>query len=137
MSWLIEPQALAELLQNAEVPVRLLDCRADLQEPEKAALAYGKGHIPNALHAHLERDLSGPVVPGKTGRHPLPEPAVWQATLRRWGIHQHSSVVVYDAGNSMFAARAWWLLRWAGLTRVQVLHGGWHAWQRLGLPETT
>lgn len=110
----------------------MLDCRFNLADTEAGERQYREGHIPGAYYAHLDRDLSGPIVPGKTGRHPLPEPAELQATLRRWGIRNDSDIVVYDAANAMMAGRAWWLCRWAGLERVRVLDGGWQAWREAG-----
>ncbi|TGG90243.1 sulfurtransferase [Natronospirillum operosum] len=126
MSWLIEPETLqTELGADG---LLILDCRFDLTNPLAGREQYAAGHIPGAVYAHLDDDLAGPVVPGKTGRHPLPEPEAWQTTLRQWGVSADTRVVVYDGANSMFAARAWWMLRWAGLTDVRVLNGGCKRW---------
>jgi thiosulfate/3-mercaptopyruvate sulfurtransferase len=111
----------------------LVDCRFDLMDLESGQSAYLEGHIPGARYAHLERDLSSRPRP-EQGRHPLPEPEALAERLGGWGISNHSSVVVYDAGSSAFAARLWWLLRWVGHTAVQVLDGGYQAWQSVGLP---
>ena len=101
--------------------VRLLDCRA--------AAAYDAGHLPGALHADLERDLSRTARegfdPSRGGRHPLPDLRVWRDTLGRWGITPETPVVCYDdQGGANAAARAWWMLRAAGHERVRVLDGG-------------
>jgi thiosulfate/3-mercaptopyruvate sulfurtransferase len=112
----------------------VIDCRAALTDLEFGAAAYRAGHIPGAVFADLAADLSGPVVPGKTGRHPLPDPAILADTFGRWGIDAGTQVVAYDAGNGAFAARAWWLLRWLGHARVAVLDGGLAAWQADGFP---
>lgn len=119
-------QALAD--DNHATPV-ILDCRFNLADPDQGRRQYDEGHIPGAYYADLDQDLSGPVVSGRTGRHPLPDPVELQTTLRQWGIHSDSEVVVYDGASAMMAARAWWLCLWAGLSRVRVLDGGWQAWQ--------
>ncbi|MES2743562.1 MAG: sulfurtransferase [Pseudomonadota bacterium] len=118
----------------------ILDSRHDLMNLDAGAQAYAAGHIQNAQFASIERDLSGPksTPDGRfRGRHPLPERATLIATLRRWGIGQHSQVVAYDAHGGMFAARLWWLLRWIGHPAVAVLDGGLPAWVAQGLPLVT
>ena len=110
-----------------------MDCRFDLQKPEWGRAAWGESHIPGALYAHLDQDLSGARGPG-SGRHPLPQPQTLAATFSRWGIDETVQVIAYDQGPGMYAARLWWLLRWLGHERVAVLNGGLAAWQRCGLP---
>ncbi|MBI2379883.1 MAG: sulfurtransferase [Gammaproteobacteria bacterium] len=110
----------------------LLDCRFSLDDTALGERFYGEGHIPGAHYAHLDRDLSSAILPGRTGRHPLPEPEALIARFRAWGISRRSTVVVYDGGNSAHAARAWWLLRWLGHERVRVLDGGYAAWIAAG-----
>ncbi len=135
MSQLISPTELNAKLDDPNL--RILDCRSDLQDRTKSRLLYAEGHIPGAIFADLETELSGPIIPGKTGRHPLPAEADFETTLRHWGIESNSPVVVYDDRNSMFAVRAWWLLKWAGVTNVKVLNGGFQHWLTTGgLPET-
>jgi thiosulfate/3-mercaptopyruvate sulfurtransferase len=133
---LIEADELAKSLgsaANATSEWAVLDCRFDLIRPQWGLGAYTAGHIPGALYAHLDHDLSGPISPG-TGRHPLPAPERLAQTFGRWGIDDGVQVVAYDQGNGAYAARLWWLLRWAGHRNVAVLHGGFAAWQQLGLP---
>ena len=87
------------------------------------------------LFADLERDLSGPVIKGVTGRHPLPDPQTLIERLQAWGINADSEVVLYDDGPGAFAARAWWLLAWLGKRDgVFILDGGLKAWHAAGLP---
>ena len=133
----------ATLIDTAELARHLgepdwviLDCRHDLARPDWGAEAYAAGHIPGALHAHLDRDLSGPRT-AASGRHPLPEPATLALTFGRFGIDERVQVIAYDQGPGAYAARAWWLLRWLGHARVAVLDGGFAAWERAGLPTST
>ncbi|HVW68795.1 MAG TPA: hypothetical protein VHB68_07450, partial [Steroidobacteraceae bacterium] len=82
-STLIEPEELARPLARGAGTASawvVLDCRFDLARPEWGANAYAAGHIPGALYAHLDRDLSGPITP-RSGRHPLPDPAQLAATF--------------------------------------------------------
>ena len=109
----------------------VLDCRFELSDPGAGERAWAAGHIPGAVHAHLDRDLSGPVT-ASTGRHPLPDRGAFAATLSRWGIQPVTQVVAYDASSGMFAARLWWMLRWAGHDRVAVLDGGLQGWTAAG-----
>ncbi|WP_282298253.1 sulfurtransferase [Stenotrophomonas sp. PS02289] len=116
---------------------RVLDARFSLADPQSGAAAYAQGHIAGAVHADLNRDLADLGKPGE-GRHPLPDSDAFAAQLGRWGIGKDTPVVVYDAGDgSMAAARAWWMLRLIGHTRVAVLDGGLAAWQAAGYPLTS
>ena len=110
--------------------VCLLDARFDLAQPAAGESAYRQAHLPGALYAHLERDLSAmPPAPALCGgRHPLPTPQALARTVAAFGITPATPVVVYDASGGMYAARAWWLLRWLGHQSVAVLDGGLSAW---------
>ncbi len=111
-----------------------IDCRASLTNLGHGQAAYRAAHIPGACFADLATDLSGPIEPGVTGRHPLPEPGALAATFSRLGVGADTQIVAYDAGNGAFAARLWWLARWLGHGRVAVLDGGLAAWQAAGYP---
>lgn len=113
--------------------LRILDCRFDLLAPDAGHEAWLEAHIPGAVYADLDRDLSGPVTPD-TGRHPLPTTARARQTFSRLGIDAATAVVAYDDGNGAIASRAWWLLRWLGHRRVTVLDGGLAAWRARNLP---
>ena len=134
---LIDTRELDAVLRNVSAPrLVLLDVRWRLGGPSPAEL-YASGHLPGAVSVDLDRDLAAQVSDGRRGRHPLPEPGALQEALRRWGIDEESSVVAYDDADGSSAARAWWLLRWAGLRDVRVLDGGIAAWTAAGLPLTT
>lgn len=123
-------------------PSSLLDELADQTRPGPVVLdvqftltgdgpgLYAAGHLPGAPFVDLDAVLAGE--PGDGGRHPLPDPGVLQAGLRAAGVDDDSRVVVYDQATSLAAARAWWVLRWAGLADVRVLDGGLAAWQAAG-----
>ncbi len=123
--------ALAADLAGTEPPT-VLDIRWTLGGPPGRP-AYETGHIPGAAYVDLEATLTGH--DPSRGRHPLPDPDVLQQGLRAAGVRGSGRVVTYDAGDGFAAGRAWWVLRWAGHTDVQVLDGGWPAWQAVGLPE--
>ncbi|MCQ4261881.1 sulfurtransferase [Stutzerimonas stutzeri] len=125
----------AELAQRVHEPdLLILDCRFALEDPAYGERSYQESHIPGAHFADLEKDLSGPVVPGVTGRHPLPDPQRLLTRLRQWGLDEHSDVVLYDDGPGAFAARAWWLLMWLSKRDgIYLLDGGLKAWQEAGL----
>jgi len=110
---------------------RVFDCRHDLAKPELGEQEYSKAHIPGALFASLDRDLSGPKT-GKNGRHPLPDAKTFGAWLGRQGLKRGDQVVCYDAANGAMAARLWWMLRWVGHDEVAVLDGGFAKWQAEG-----
>ena len=113
-------------------PPRLIDCRSDLFDPQAGERLWQAAHIPTALHADLNRDLSDMSQPAALGRHPLPQPARFARRLAAWGITDQVEVIAYDQGPGALAARLWWLLRSAGHRRVRVLDGGLNAWQRAG-----
>ncbi len=132
---LIDTQSAAENLWRPDWV--FIDCRFSLADTGQGRRAYLDSHILGALYAHLDEDLCSPVVPGSTGRHPLPEAAFLVERFSRWGIDSGIQVVVYDdwpGAAGAVAARLWWSLRWLGHTAVAVLDGGWEAWLAEGHP---
>ncbi|MFE5670095.1 sulfurtransferase [Agromyces sp. NPDC056523] len=125
---------LAAKVDGPRPPV-LLDVRFD---PRTGALPddYAVGHLPGAVFVDLPVELAGDAS-GGGGRFPLPEIGRLQAAARRWGIRTDSDVVVYDDRSGISAARAVWVLRWAGVDRVRLMDGGLRAWRRLGHPVAT
>ena len=128
---LIEPADLAAHLDDPSWVV--LDARFDLQAPAKGEAQYRDGHIPGARYVSLDTHLSTHST-GANGRHPLPSRDAVAAAFGALGVSPASQVAIYDADFGMFAARAWWMLRWIGHEAVAVLNGGLAAWQRAGLP---
>jgi len=127
---LISAAELRALVASGGAPL-LLDCSFDLADPAAGERAWAAGHLPGALHAHLDRDLSGPKN-GLNGRHPLPDRHAFAALAGAWGLTAGRQVVVYDGQGATYAARAWWLLRWLGHGAVAVLDGGTAAWLAAG-----
>ncbi|AXO86578.1 sulfurtransferase [Pseudomonas parafulva] len=133
LAQLITPPQLAERLGSPGLVI--LDCRFALEDPDYGQRSYAEGHIEGAHFADLERDLSGPVIKGRSGRHPLPDPQRLVERLRAWGVDNDSQVVLYDDGPGAYAARAWWLLAWLGKRdAVFLLDGGLNAWHAAHLP---
>jgi thiosulfate/3-mercaptopyruvate sulfurtransferase len=139
--------SLSPLIQATELkkwlvektPVVVLDARFDLSDVQAGQSSFAKEHLIGAHYAHLERDLSGAQHDSSgqfLGRHPLPSRAAFAATVASWGITPASQVVVLDDQAAMFAARAWWLLRWLGHEAVAVVDGGMAACRENNLPMT-
>lgn len=129
---LISTAELASRLASADPPV-VLDVRWRLSGPPGRE-SYSESHLPGAVFLSIDDDLAA--APGEGGRHPLPDPADLQRTLRAAGVRGDSVVIAYDDADGSTAARAWWLLRWAGHHDVAVLDGGFAAWTEEGRPVT-
>jgi len=111
----------------------IVDCRFELSDPGKGEREFVAAHIPGAVYASLDRDLSD-LSKKKLGRHPLPEARAFSAVLSRWGWTPRQRIVAYDDnGGALAAARLWWMLRTCGI-EASVLDGGWRAWHDAGLP---
>ena len=119
---LVTATDLAELMLSPTPPV-ILDVRWQLGDDD-GRQHYRDGHLPGAIYVDLDTELAAPPAGAAGGRHPLPAVDDLQAAARRWGIDDDVTVVVYDDYGNLAAARAWWLLRWAGITDVRMLDGG-------------
>jgi len=129
----ISASELAEHLSDPDWGI--VDCRFMLAKPAQGRKDYDTAHIPGAVYAHLDDDLTGPIIKGITGRHPLPSILNVSRVFSRFGIDSSVQVVAYDdVGGALAAGRVWWLLRWLGQTSVAVLDGGWQEWLKKGLP---
>jgi thiosulfate/3-mercaptopyruvate sulfurtransferase len=130
---LITPAVLAMHLDDDDPAYVIVDCRFKLDDVEWGQREYAAAHIPGAVYADLNHDLSGPRS-GTNGRHPLPDPHALAQTFSRLGIASGVQVVAYDQDNGMFASRLWWLLRWLGHDAVTVLDGGFARWKAEARP---
>lgn len=128
---LVQAEILAAALGRDDLAI--VDCRFVLSDPDAGETAWRHSHIPGAVYAHLDRDLSNHAR-GSGGRHPWPDADAFTSTLGAWGITPTHQVVAYDDGDGAFAARLWFLLRALGHARVAVLDGGFAHWQALALP---
>ncbi len=125
---LIPADELLALVRARAAHLRIVDCRWVLGQPGAGAAAYAAGHLPEAIHVDLDSDLSDPAGYGAPGRHPLPSPAAFAATLGRAGIGDGDLVIAYDDVGGWVAARLWWMLDVLGHDAVRVLDGGIAAW---------
>ncbi len=133
---LISVEELVPLWEADDVVI--LDARFDIDHEDRAVVNFAQEHIPGARQADVSLHMAGEIIPGVTGRRPLPPKEVFAQTLRVWGVEGNSQVVVYDDMNGIMAAsRLWTMLRWAGLESVAVLDGGYQAWVEAGLPLTS
>ncbi|MFZ0546741.1 MAG: sulfurtransferase [Candidatus Promineifilaceae bacterium] len=130
---LISPETLKIHLGDDDWIV--VDCRFSLADPPAGRRAYQTAHIPGAVYAHLDEDLSGPPLTDH-GRHPLPSPQHLTDLFSRLGIDSSKQVVAYDNAGGGIAARLWWLLRYMGHENTAVLDGDWRAWRRANFPTT-
>jgi thiosulfate/3-mercaptopyruvate sulfurtransferase len=131
MSVLISVEELAAALASDDAP-RVLDVRWSLAVPDGRP-AYAEAHLPEAIYVDLNEDLASPPS-AIEGRHPLPTRVSFERAARDWGLVEGETVVVYDDASGMAAARAWWLLRHAGLRDVRILDGGLAAWRAADAP---
>ena len=128
---LVQAETLAIALERPDLAI--VDCRFTLMNPGAGESAYLTAHLPGAVYAHLDRDLSDLSKQGM-GRHPWPKAATFTTKLGEWGISPQHQVVAYDDGDGAHAARFWALMRLLGHEKVAVLDGGWKRWTSHGLP---
>jgi thiosulfate/3-mercaptopyruvate sulfurtransferase len=134
---LVSATELAERLATDPAGLALLDVRWRLGEaPGAGRERYAEEHLPGARFLDLEAVITRHTADPRDGRHPLPEATDLAAGLGAIGVRADDVIVVYDEAGSFAAARAWWVLTWAGLD-VRVLDGGIDAWILAGGPLDT
>ncbi|MGM8365439.1 sulfurtransferase [Virgibacillus sp. W0181] len=142
MSYIVTESWLKDKLNEEKADIAVLDVRFNMGDPEAGRQAYLKSHIPEAFFLDIDTDLSGKVEK-HGGNHPLPNMDTLAEKLGSIGIDKNTTIVIYDGGSDMFAARAWWILHYMGHEDVYVLEGGWKSWLAAGnevtdvLPERT
>ncbi|RAP57295.1 sulfurtransferase [Oleiagrimonas sp. MCCC 1A03011] len=120
------------LMDRAGEDLLIVDCRFELSDPEQGRRDYLQGHLPGAIYASLDEDLSDlGKIPQGLGRHPLPDPDAFARTLGRWGWTSQRTVVAYDTAGGAIAGRLWWMMRSIGAS-ASVLDGGLAAWREAG-----
>ena len=114
--------------------ILFVDCRHSLKDNDLGKRLYEDHHIPNAMFAHIEKDLSDPEkISKKTyGRHPLPVVEDFINFLQVNGVNSDTHLVAYDDDGGVYAARFWWMLNWIGHQKISILNGGLKAWQKSG-----
>jgi thiosulfate/3-mercaptopyruvate sulfurtransferase len=125
---LLSVAQLQQMLSSPDADLLLVDCSFDLGDPAAGLRAYRAGHIPGAYYVSLDETMSATKT-GSNGRHPMPERAVFAKAMAALGMNAATQVVVYDNAGNMYAARLWWMLRWAGHAAAAVLDGGMAAWK--------
>lgn len=131
---LIDVAQLQALIASGQ-PLLVFDCSFDLTSPTAGEQQFEQAHIPGAVYAHLDRDLSdktGAADAASGGRHPLPSRETFAAWLRSVGLSAEMQVVVVDRQGANYCGRLWWMLKWCGHEAVAVLDGGLQAWQAAG-----
>jgi thiosulfate/3-mercaptopyruvate sulfurtransferase len=127
---IITPSQLLGLYQS-NTKVLLFDCRHDLMQVQWGRAQYALAHLAHAHFAALDDDLSAPKT-GSNGRHPLPDREAFIQWLAAHGATPDVQIICYDQQDGMYASRLWWMCRWAGLSHVAVLEGGYTAWLAAG-----
>jgi thiosulfate/3-mercaptopyruvate sulfurtransferase len=117
---------------NTPTPLCLFDCSNDLGDAELGPSQYRDGHIPGAIHVHLDAPMSDHEHGINSGRHPLPSRERIGQWLQDIGFSSGMQAVAYDRQGGMYAGRWWWMLKWCGHDAAAVLDGGWAAWQAMG-----
>jgi thiosulfate/3-mercaptopyruvate sulfurtransferase len=143
---LISAEQLKALVDSRR-PLRVFDCSFDLMQPQSGRQQYLQAHIPGAVYANLDTDLSakhgvpgahgvrtasGADQPASGGRHPLPNREKFAIWLSSVGFSNDMQAVVYDRNGANYCGRLWWMLKWMGHEAVAVLDGGLQAWQASG-----
>ena len=113
--------------------IRVIDCRCDLKNPDAGIEWYKKGHIPNSVYFHLEKDLSAPIS-NHGGRHPLPNMEEFVHKLENIGVAKNTIVIVYDNGDGASSGRLWWLMNYIGHSKTYILDGGYKEWLKKDYP---
>ncbi|MFM9902735.1 MAG: sulfurtransferase [Polaromonas sp.] len=129
---LISVQQLQALMASGQ-PFKVFDCSFDLGQPALGHQQFVDAHLPGALHASLDTDLSahgGPSASG--GRHPLPTQEAFAQWLTSVGMTNTTQAVVMDRNGANYCGRLWWMLKWVGHEHVAVLDGGLQAWVAAG-----
>ncbi|WP_339229995.1 sulfurtransferase [Oceanobacillus sp. FSL K6-2867] len=131
MKHLISVSRLKKRLENGQNNTVIVDVRFQLDDPDAGRKMYLKGHLPGAVYMDLDKDLSARTEK-HGGNHPLPDLKMFAAKVGNIGVDNDTTVVIYDQGNEMFAARLWWLLESIGHEKVYILEGGYHRWVEEG-----
>lgn len=120
-----------QALYAGDTPLMVFDCTSDLMNPAQGPQQYREAHLPGAVFADLNQNLSDKTGADAAsgGRHPLPSREKFARWLASIGLTNAHQVVVYDRNGANYCGRLWWMLKWVGHDAVAVLDGGLQAWQ--------
>jgi thiosulfate/3-mercaptopyruvate sulfurtransferase len=134
MGSLVSTEWLSKHLNDSDLIV--LDCTVFMEQDSGGGMRavsgrarFAEGHIPSAGFADLTDDLCDV---GSPLGYALPTPEQFCESIGKLGVGDDSRVVLYDAYNSVWAARVWWMLRWVGFDQAALLDGGLKAWTAEG-----
>jgi len=127
-SLLFQPWLIAESLRvDAQWLKQNFDPSTMVIVDTRSTADFETSHIPYAVNLHEELTYQDK----KSGGLIAP-PNVIQEILRARGIDTDKTVVVYDDGNLITAARVFWTLEVYGIKQVRILNGGFADWQSHG-----
>lgn len=109
-----------------------VDTRFSLNYATEGQRKFDENHVAGGVYWNLEHDLSD--MSKTAGRHPLPEKEALTRLFRKSGFSINDQIAVYDDGGSPFAARAWWLLQYAGFKKSFIVLEGFEAIKEAGIP---
>jgi thiosulfate/3-mercaptopyruvate sulfurtransferase len=124
-----------QALRASGQPHAVFDCSFDLMKAALGPEQFAQSHIPGAVYAHLNTDLSdktGSADVASGGRHPLPSRERFAEWVGSTGLQPGMQAVVYDRNGVNYCGRLWWMLKWLGHDAVAVLDGGLQAWVAAG-----
>ena len=134
MDTLVTTEWLSQHLDDPDLV--LLDCSVVTMPDDERGFRnvsgredYELGHLPNAGFADLMVDLSDTSKPFEFA---VPTPEQFCSAMGALGVGDDSRVVLYDANFTAWAARVWWMLRWAGFDNAAILDGGLPFWAAEG-----
>ena len=108
------------------------DPKLRLLESDEDVLLYDLGHIRGAQKIDWHDDLNDPVV------RDYINDAGFERLLRRLGIDQTTTVVLYGDRNNWWATYAFWVFRLFGFpeSQLRLLDGGRAAWEAKAGPSS-
>lgn len=107
-----------------------IDTRFSLQNANEGLEKYKELHLSDAVYWNLDDDLAD--MTKKEGRHPMVEKDALTKLFRKSGLSLNDQIIVYDDGGSPFAARAWWLLKYAGFKNAFIALEGFSEMKEIG-----
>ena len=89
-------------------------------DPENA---YGQGHLQGASLIWWKRDINDPIT------RDIISKSQFEDLLSRNGVTAQSEVILYGDFNNWFAAFVFWIFKYYGHEKVQIMNGGRKKWE--------